>query len=150
MREVERVVLLRAVDTNWMNHIDAMDDLRGSVGLQAYAQRNPINEYRLYGADMFDDMVAQIREDTMRMILSVIPRPNEEIKREAVAKETGASNGAGSASQPVRRGSSAATGTVSAGAQPRSVTKIGRNDPCPCGSGKKYKKCCGLKENEGN
>lgn len=65
MREIERVVLLRAVDTNWMNHIDAMDDLRGSIGLQAYAQRSPINEYRLTGADMFDDMVAQIREDTM-------------------------------------------------------------------------------------
>ena len=142
MREIERVVLLRAVDTNWMNHIDAMDDLRGSIGLQAYAQRNPINEYRLTGADMFDDMIAQIREDTMRMILSVVPRQQAEIKREEVAKAT--SEGfAGGQRRPVSSGSSAATGVVSAGAGASSAKKVGRNDPCPCGSGKKYKKCCG-------
>ncbi len=143
MREIERVVLLRAVDSNWMNHIDAMDDLRGSIGLQAYAQRNPINEYRLTGADMFDDMVAQIREDTMRMILSIMPRPQTEIKREAVAKAT--SEGfAGGESKPVRSGSASQSGVVSADG--RTVKKVGRNDPCPCGSGKKYKKCCGRNE----
>ncbi|MGN1128833.1 MAG: SEC-C metal-binding domain-containing protein, partial [Candidatus Flemingiibacterium sp.] len=143
MREIERVVLLRAVDSNWMNHIDAMDDLRGSIGLQAYAQRNPINEYRLTGADMFDDMVAQIREDTMRMILSIMPRPQAEIKREAVAKAT--SEGfAGGESKPVRSGSASQSGVVSADG--RTVKKVGRNDPCPCGSGKKYKKCCGRNE----
>ena len=144
MREIERVVLLRAVDTNWMNHIDAMDDLRGSIGLQAYAHRSPINEYRLVGADMFDEMVAQIREDTMRMILSVVPRPKTEIKREAVARST--SEGfAGGQSRPINQGSSASGGIVSpngAAAQ----KKVGRNDPCPCGSGKKYKKCCGRGE----
>jgi preprotein translocase subunit SecA len=145
MREIERVVLLRAVDTNWMNHIDAMDDLRGSIGLQAYAQRNPINEYRLTGADMFDDMVAQIREDTMRMILSVVPRPNNEIKREAVAKAT--SEGfSGGQSRPVQSGSAAQSGIVNPGGAGNKMKKVGRNDPCPCGSGKKYKKCCGSGE----
>ncbi len=143
MREIERVVLLRSVDSNWMNHIDAMDDLRSSIGLQAYAQRNPINEYRFTGADMFDDMVAQIREDTMRMILSVMPRPQAEIKREAVAKAT--SEGfAGGESRPIRSGSASQSGIVSADG--KTVKKVGRNDPCPCGSGKKYKKCCGRNE----
>lgn len=152
MREVERALLLRAVDTNWMNHIDAMDDLRGSIGLQAYAQRNPINEYRLVGADMFDDMVAQIREDTMRMILSIMPRPHVEIKREAVAKATseGFAESGGTASKaPATGAGRSSAGTVSAGAVPRTVKKIGRNDPCPCGSGKKYKKCCGRGEEAG-
>ncbi len=144
MREIERVVLLRSVDSNWMNHIDAMDDLRSSIGLQAYAQRNPINEYRFTGADMFDDMVAQIREDTMRMILSVMPRPQAEIKREAVAKAT--SEGfVGGESRPIRSGSASQSGIVSADG--KTVKKVGRNDPCPCGSGKKYKKCCGRNEN---
>ena len=146
MREIERVVLLRAVDTNWMSHLDAMDDLRESIGLQAYAQRNPLSEYRFVGADMFDQMVAQIREDTTRMILSVVPRKDVEIKREAVAEAT--SEGfAGAARQPIRKGSAASTGVVDPGTpknQPIRVgEKVGRNDPCPCGSGKKYKNCCG-------
>ncbi len=135
MREVERTILLRAVDTNWMSHIDAMDELRGSISLQAYAQRNPINEYRLTGADMFDDMIAQIREDTMRMILSVAIRPNTEIKREAVAKPTSEGFAGAEGRKPLQ------PGTVAGTAQ--SGKKVGRNDPCPCGSGKKYKKCCG-------
>ena len=143
MREIERVVLLRAVDTNWMNHIDAMDDLRGSIGLQAYAQRSPINEYRLTGADMFDDMVAQIREDTMRMILSVMPRPQAEIKREAVAEVT-SEQAEGKTIRPAS-GSAAQSGVVSPDG--KTVKKVGRNDPCPCGSGKKYKKCCGRGDN---
>ncbi len=142
IREIERVVLLRAVDTNWMNHIDAMDDLRGSIGLQAYAHRSPISEYRLTGADMFDDMVAQIREDTMRMLLSAMPRPHVEIKREAVAEPTSEGFGGG-AKRPVS-GSAQQTGIVSPTGTPhRAGPKVGRNDPCPCGSGKKYKKCCG-------
>ena len=143
MREIERVVLLRAVDTNWMNHIDAMDDLRGSIGLQAYAQRSPINEYRLTGADMFDDMVAQIREDTMRMILSVMPRPQAEIKREAVAEVT-SEQAEGKTIRPAS-GSATQSGVVSPDG--KTVKKVGRNDPCPCGSGKKYKKCCGRGDN---
>ncbi len=141
MREIERVVLLRAVDQNWMNHIDAMDDLRGSVGLQAYAQRSPINEYRFTGADMFDDMVAQIREDTTRMVLAVAPRKEQEIKRVAVAKITGEGFEGGAQSRPTPASSAAKSGIVSATA--RQNVKVGRNDPCPCGSGKKYKKCCG-------
>ncbi len=129
MREIERVILLRAVDTHWMQHLDDMDALKGGVGLNAYAQRNPITEYRIAGADLFDAMVAAIREDTVRAIWSVVPRkaPTE---RKEVAKITGAGfeGGVGIKKKPV---------TVKASA------KVGRNDPCPCGSGKKYKKCCG-------
>ncbi len=139
MREIERALLLRAVDINWMNHIDAMDDLRGSIGLQAYAQRDPINEYRFEGANMFDEMVAQIREDTMRSVLAIPTKMQEEIKRVEVAKATGEGFAGGPKARPV--GNSAASGIVSATAQ--SNVKVGRNDPCPCGSGKKYKKCCG-------
>ncbi|MBQ2765785.1 MAG: preprotein translocase subunit SecA [Clostridia bacterium] len=141
MRELERVVLLRAVDQNWMNHIDAMDDLRSSVGLQAYAQRSPINEYRFTGADMFDDMVAQIREDTTRMLLAVVPKREQEIRRVEVAKATGEGFAGGKPLRPAVSGSSAQSGIVSPTA--RTAPKVGRNDPCPCGSGKKYKKCCG-------
>ena len=140
MREIERVVLLDSVDRNWMNHIDGMDDLRSSVGLQAYAQRSPINEYRFTGADMFEDMVAQIREDTMRKILSIAMRQDQEIKRSEVAKAT--SEGfAGQQMRPASNSSAAKSGIVSGTA--RQTVKVGRNDPCPCGSGKKYKKCCG-------
>ncbi|MBO5220083.1 MAG: SEC-C domain-containing protein, partial [Clostridia bacterium] len=132
-------VLLRAVDSNWMNHLDVMEELRSSIALQAYAQRNPINEYRLTGADMFDEMIAQIREDTTRMLLSVVPRPQQEFKREEVAKAT--SEGfAGGESRKVGSGSN--SGIVN-GSAPARTPKVGRNDPCPCGSGKKYKKCCG-------
>ncbi|MBQ8250185.1 MAG: preprotein translocase subunit SecA [Clostridia bacterium] len=144
MREIERAVLLRAVDQNWMNHIDAMDDLRSSVGLQAYAQRSPINEYRFAGGDMFDDMIAQIREDTTRMILAVSPRRDTEIKRVEVAKATSEGFAGGAQTRPAaatNRGSASQTGIVSPTA--RTTPKVGRNDPCPCGSGKKYKKCCG-------
>lgn len=133
MREVERVILLKAVDMHWMDHIDAMDDLKGSVGLHAYAQRDPLKEYQIQGGDMFDEMNSAICEDTARGILSVVPRVRE-IKREAVAKVTNAgfvgSSGEQTVKKPIRKGE-----------------KIGRNDPCPCGSGKKYKKCCGANEN---
>ena len=132
MREVERVILLRNVDRRWMDHIDFMDDLKGSVGLHAYAQRDPLREYQIQGGEMFDDMIYSIREDTARAILSVMPRP-QEIKREAVAKVTGAGfagSGEKTAKKPIKKD-----------------VKVGRNDPCPCGSGKKYKKCCGLNEN---
>lgn len=137
MREIERVILLRRVDVNWMDQLDAMDDLKGSIGLQAYAQRNPISMYRIQSADMFDDMIATIQNETVRAILSV--RPREEIKREAAAKITGEGFvGAGDGTvkkKPIVK---------------KASEKIGRNDPCPCGSGKKYKKCCGANENAGN
>ena len=130
-REVERSVLLRNVDQKWMDHLEAMDSLMETIGLQAYAQRNPISEYRIAGSDLFDEMVTMIRDDTVRMLLSVIPRP-QAIRREQIAK-------------PVSEGfAGAGDGTLKK--RPvvkKAAEKVGRNDPCPCGSGKKYKKCCG-------
>ncbi len=128
MREIERVILLRSVDTHWMEHIDAMDDLREAIGLRAYGQHNPVVEYRNEGYDMFNAMNESIKEVVAKQILNVRLRKNEQAKRERVAQETGAS-GADDGSvkkEPIRK-----------------KEKIGRNDPCPCGSGKKYKKCCG-------
>ena len=128
-REVERVILLRNVDMKWMDHLEAMDSLMESIGLQAYAQRNPISEYRIYGSDLFDEMIMMIRDDTVRMLLSVMPRP-QAMKREQVANpvSTGSGGDGTLKKQPVRK---------------KASEKVGRNDPCPCGSGKKYKKCCG-------
>ncbi len=130
-REVERVVLLRNVDSKWMDHLEDMDSLMESIGLQAYAQRNPISEYRIAGADLFDEMVTMIRDDTVRMLLSVMPRP-QTMKREQIIKPVSAGfAGAGDGTlkkKPVVK---------------KAAEKVGRNDPCPCGSGKKYKKCCG-------
>ncbi|MBQ9781064.1 MAG: preprotein translocase subunit SecA [Clostridia bacterium] len=133
-REVERAVLLRNVDSAWMDHIDAMDDLKGSVGLQSYAQRDPVNEYRMIGADMFDAMVGEIRDKTVRTLLTVIPAPRAEIKRVQVAK-------------PLQEGFEGKPGAkrVTVKPQPVRSAKVGRNDPCPCGSGKKYKNCCEAK-----
>ena len=136
LREIERVILLRRVDVNWMDQLDAMDDLKGSIGLHAYAQRDPISMYRIQGADMFDDMIATIRNETVRGVLSV--RPREEVKREAAAKVTG-------------EGFVGSGGDSSLKKKPtvkKAPEKVGRNDPCPCGSGKKYKKCCGANLNE--
>ena len=132
MRELERVVLLRTVDSKWIEHIDAMDELKRGMGLRSYAQKDPVIEYRNEGFDMFDNMIASIREDTVRILLTIRVRKQEPVKREQVAKPTTASHGEqdkGVKRQPVRK------------------TKVGDNDPCPCGSGKKYKKCCKLKEN---
>ncbi len=151
-REIERAVLLRNVDTKWMDHIDAMDDLKGSIGLQAYAQRDPVNEYRLVGADMFDAMVADIRESTVRMILSIFPRV-EPVTRVEVAKPL-VEGFAGGQMQPQRPAAPAQNGAAPrpsvtpAGAPAKAAPKVGRNDPCPCGSGKKYKKCCGAASND--
>ena len=130
MREVERVVLLRNVDSKWMDHIDAMEELRKGIYLRSYAQRDPVVEYRIEGFDMFDEMVAAIREDTVKMLLTVrLRNPEEEPKREQVANPTTASHGDDTVKkQPVRK---------------TAAQKVGRNDPCPCGSGKKHKKCCG-------
>ena len=127
MREVERVVLLRVVDEYWMDHIDAMTDLRQGIGLRAYAQTDPIIAYKKESLEMFEEMISAIQEETVRRLYSVRLRKNEEVKRERVAKTTSESVGG--------------DGTVKK--QPRKVKKIGRNEPCPCGSGKKYKNCCG-------
>ncbi len=129
MREAERVILLRNVDRNWQDHIDAMDELESGIRLQAYGQRDPVVAYKIEGSEMFDEMISNIRSDTVRQVLSVMPRT--EIKRENVVKITGASHG-GDATEPRR-----------APVKKTADEKVGRNDPCPCGSGLKYKKCCG-------
>ena len=127
MRELERVVLLKVVDSKWMEHIDAMDELKKGIGLRSYGQHDPVSEYRVEGFNMFDEMIANIQEETTKLlIMANLAKP---VKREAVAKVTGTSGGGDNSvkKQPIRR----------------SADKVGRNDPCPCGSGKKYKKCCG-------
>ena len=126
MRELERVILLRVVDEYWMDQIDAMTELRQGIGLRAYGQSDPVVEYKREGYDMFEQMIAAIQEETLRRLFTVRLKTNEEIKRERVAKITGES-GADDGSvkrQPVKK-----------------VQKIGRNEPCPCGSGLKWKKC---------
>ena len=133
-REIERAVLLQNVDRNWMEHIDAMDDLKGNVGLQSYAQRDPLNVYRMEGADMFDAMVADIRDRTVRMVLSVSPKA-EPIRRVQVANPL---------TEGFEGGPKQSAKKVPVGA--KKGEKVGRNDPCPCGSGKKYKKCCGAND----
>ena len=135
MREIERVVLLKTVDRYWMDHIDNMDELRRGIHLRAYGQKDPVVLYRMEGFDMFDGMISAIREDTARLMLTVQVRTQEEPKREQVAKPTSTSAGTDGSAKPrtVRK-------TV--------AQKVGRNDPCPCGSGKKYKKCCGRDASE--
>ena len=124
IREIERVILLKVTDQHWMNHIDDMDQLRQGIGLQAYGQRDPVTEYRFQGYDMFEEMTESIREETVKALMHV--RIEQKVEREQVAKETG-TNKDDSANAPVQR----------------KTEKVGRNDPCPCGSGKKYKYCCG-------
>ena len=132
MRELERVVMLRVVDEYWMDNIDAMDDLKQGIGLRAYGQHDPVVAYKEEGYQMFEAMIAAIREETIRRMFLVRLQSRQEVKREKVAKETGTA--AASEPQvkkvPVRNASN----------------KVGPNDPCPCGSGKKYKKCCMQKE----
>ena len=128
MRELERMVLLRSVDTHWMDHIDAMDELRDGMRLRAYAQHDPVQEYRNEGFDMFNAMTESICEETTKMMLTLQVKKKEDVERKQVAKVTGESSSDGTVSKTVVKTKS---------------QKIGRNDPCPCGSGKKYKKCCG-------
>ena len=131
MRELERVVMLRVVDEYWMDHIDAMDDLKQGIGLRAYGQHDPVVAYKAEGFEMFEAMITAIREETIRRVFLTQVRPMQEVKRQKVAKETAAS---GSSDGTVKK-------------QPVRVTKkAGPNDPCPCGSGKKYKKCCMQKD----
>ena len=132
MRELERVIMLRVVDEYWMDNIDAMEDLKQGIGLRAYGQHDPVVAYKEEGYQMFQAMIQAIREETIRRMFLVQLRPAQEVKREKVAKETGAA-AAGKAQvkrQPVRN----------------AAKKVGPNDPCPCGSGKKYKKCCMQKD----
>ena len=127
MRELERVVMLRVVDEYWMDNIDAMDDLKQGIGLRAYGNHDPVIAYKEEGYEMFQAMITAIREETVRRIFTVQLRPKQEVKRQKVAKELSAT---GTPDKTVKK-------------QPvRSTGKVGPNDPCPCGSGKKYKKCC--------
>ena len=127
VREIERVVLLKVIDNKWMSHIDDMDQLREGIGLQAYGNRDPLVEYKMNAYEMFDDMTAAIREDTIRILCHI--RVEEKVEREPAAKVTGTNRDDSVARAPQRR----------------QTQKIYPNDPCPCGSGKKYKQCCGRK-----
>ncbi len=127
VRELERVILLKVIDRKWMDHIDDMDQLRQGIGLQAYGQRDPLVEYKMSGFDMFDAMITSIQEDTVRLLFHV--RVEQKVEREEVAKVTGTNKDESAANAPKKRESA----------------KIYPNDPCPCGSGKKYKQCCGRK-----
>ena len=126
MRELERVIMLRVVDEYWMDQIDSMNELKQGIGLRAYAQTDPVVAYKQEGFEMFEQMIAAIQEETLRRLFLVRIRTNEEVKRERVAKVTSESAGEGSVirKQPAKK-----------------IIKIGRNDPCPCGSGQKWKKC---------
>ena len=183
MRELERVVLLKNVDTKWMDHIDAMEELKRGIRLRAYAQHDPVVEYRLEGFDMFDEMIAAIREDTARMMLTLRLQVQRAPAREPAANSAnaGAPSAGAAAAQPQDAAgaggqdsqpqtpvpppaparyiapkreqvakptstSGGSDGSDSAGKTVRKGKKVGRNDPCPCGSGKKYKKCCGRDE----
>ncbi len=125
IREVERVVLLRAIDSKWMNHIDDMDQLKQGIGMVAYGQKDPVVEYKMAGYDMFDAMTESIKEDTVKMLMHI--KVEQKVEREQVAKVTGTNKDE----------------TVQRGPKRRDADKIYPNDPCPCGSGKKYKNCCG-------
>ena len=133
MRELERIVLLRVVDEKWMDNIDAMDQLRTGVGMRAYGQRDPVIEYKFEGFEMFEEMIKNIQQDAVKIMLHIrVDREHGAPKRERVAEPVTATHGDSGPKKPVTR----------------SVEKVGRNDPCPCGSGKKYKKCCGASKQE--
>ena len=127
IREVERVILLKVIDRKWMTHIDDMEQLRQGIGLASYGQKDPVVEYKMSAYDMFDEMIANIKEDTVRLIFSV--KVEQKVEREQVAQVTGTNKDEGASSGPMKR----------------AEQKIYPNDPCPCGSGKKYKNCCGRK-----
>ena len=127
IRELERVILLKVIDRKWMDHIDDMDQLRQGIGLQAYAQKDPLVEYKLSGYEMFDAMTENIKEDTVKLLFHV--KVEQKVEREQVAQVTGTNKDDSLAKAPVKR----------------MEAKVYPNDPCPCGSGKKYKQCCGRK-----
>ena len=128
MREIERVILLKVIDRKWMDHIDDMDQLRQGIGLQAYGQRDPIVEYKMSGYEMFEEMTQNIKEETVRLLFHV--KVEQKVEREQVAKVTGTNKDGGDAPKAPTK---------------RIESKVYPNDPCPCGSGLKYKNCCGRK-----
>ena len=127
LRELERVILLKVIDQKWMDHIDDMDQLRQGIGLQAYGQRDPKVEYKMQAYEMFDTMISAIQETTLRLLYHV--RIEQKVEREQVAQVTGTNKDESGPKKPVQR----------------AEKKVYPNDPCPCGSGKKYKQCCGRK-----
>ena len=127
IREIERVILLKVIDRKWMSHIDDMDQLRQGIGLQAYGHKDPIVEYKIHGYEMFEEMTQNIKEETVRALFHV--RVEQSVQREQVAKATGTNKDAAVMKAPVKKDDD----------------KVYPNDPCPCGSGKKYKQCCGKK-----
>ena len=129
MREVERKILLHSVDMLWTDHLDIMDQMRQGIGLQAFAQKNPLDEYRLIGYDMFEELNENILKTTIRSLFAVKIVENQEVERKEIGKNISTNRGQDNSQvkKPVRR----------------MEKKVGRNDPCPCGSGKKYKNCCG-------
>ena len=127
LRELERVILLKVIDQKWMDHIDDMDQLRQGIGLQAYGQRDPRVEYKMQAYEMFDNMINNIQETTVRLLYHV--RIEQKVEREQVAQVTGTNKDESGPKKPIQR----------------EENKIYPNDPCPCGSGKKYKQCCGRK-----
>ena len=140
MRELERVVILKVVDQKWMDHIDDMDELKNGIGLRAYAQKDPVVQYRLEGADMFDDMIEDLKDDVAKIMLNIEKR-DENAQREETAEITGAGledTAINLVDGTVKPKEGGLNKTVI-----KTEPKVGRNDPCPCGSGKKYKNCCG-------
>ena len=127
IREIERVILLKVIDRKWMDHIDDMDQLRQGVGLAAYGQKDPLVEYRMNGFDMFEEMTQNIKEETVRLLFHI--RVEQKVEREQVARVTGTNKDESVKKAPVKREN----------------VKVYPNDPCPCGSGLKYKNCCGRK-----
>ena len=127
LRELERVILLKVIDRKWMDHIDDMDQLRQGIGLQAYGQRDPKVEYKMAAYDMFNEMIGSIQQDTLRLLYHV--RIEQKVEREQVAQVTGTNKDDSGPKKPKQR----------------TAEKVYPNDPCPCGSGKKYKQCCGRK-----
>lgn len=147
LRELERVVMLKVVDQKWMDHIDSMDELKNGIGLRAYGQKNPVDQYRIEGFDMFDEMVANIKVDVVKLMLHLQKR--EEIKRQQTIQITKAAQEAlnsinfESSNAPEKHNEEAPKVNTTV---VNTTPKVGRNDPCPCGSGKKYKNCCGRNE----
>ena len=143
IREIERVLLLKVIDHKWMDHIDAMDSLKNGIGLRAYGQKDPVVQYRIEGGNMFEEMVAGVKIEVTKLLLHVVKREGP-LKRESNVKVTGEGFGENAA---IDVGESAPQTNSASDTKPKPIVnngpKVGRNDPCPCGSGKKYKNCCG-------
>ena len=138
MREIERIVMLKVVDQKWMDHIDSMDELKNGIGLQGYGQKDPVVQYRIVGTDMFDEMIESIKVDVVKLLMNL--RKQKDLRRSETAKIT---KTALQAINSVDGGQSTIENPDVDRTYVREEPKVGRNDPCPCGSGKKYKNCCG-------